>query len=416
MTNDTDQEPEDLETGAMDDESDSFDDFEGAGTSPLNNPMVKVGIIVAAVAAIIGGIMLFGGEKEQGVSSRVRGANVTATPGDEEVSPVMRKALEQQNQETVEEAARTGGSALPVPINTAEEKLGLPDAANSAQEDPLERWRKIQEERQKREALAQKPAVNQGDANAQIIDKLAKSMNSQMQTILEAQSIMAPQSEKIAEHDYLEKEREAEAKKKADEIAAQAAATGVAPVYLDIIQPAGTIEYAQLITEANSDAPGPVLVQIMSGPLKGARMLGQFEVHERYLTLSFNTIVIDGVSYSVEAIALDPSSANPGVVTEIDQRYFSRVILPAAAAFVEGMGAAIAESGSTEVTVSGDTVTESTEDLDTREEIMKGVEEASSKVSEILDEQASSIERLVKVHAGTPVGVLFMQPVTKGKS
>lgn len=416
MTNDTDQEPEDLETGGLDDEADAFDDFEGAGNSPLNNPMVKIGIIVAAVATIIGGIMLFGGEKEQGVSSRVRGTSVKATPGSEEVSPVMRKALEQTNLEAAEEAARTGGSALPVPINTADEKLELPDIANSNQEDPLERWRKIQEERQKREALAQRPATNQGDANAQIIDKLAKSMSTQMQTILEAQSIMAPETEIIASADYLEKEREAEKEKEAKAAAAQATQAGVPPIHLDILQPAGTIEYAQLITEANSDSPGPVLAQVMSGPLKGSRILGQFKVEERYLTLSFSTIVVDGVSHPLSAIALDPSSANPGIVTEIDQRYFMRVILPAAAAFVEGMGAAIAETGGTDVSVSGDTVTETSEDLDTREELAKGFEEASGKVSEIIDEEASSIQRMIKVHAGTPVGLLFLQPVTKGKS
>ncbi|QQG36450.1 MAG: DotG/IcmE/VirB10 family protein [Micavibrio aeruginosavorus] len=413
--NENDQEPEDFETGS--EENDSFDEFEGVkGASPLNSPMVKVGIIVAGIAAIIAVITLFGGEKEQQQASRVKGAKeVSAPPGMEEVSPAMREAIEQTNEEAAEEAARTGGSAIPVPINTPDVKMGLPDAANQQQEDPLERWRRIQEERQKREALAQKPRGPEVDPNADVIDELAKAMAKQMETILEAQTPEAPQVYTVADADYLEEEREREAQKQQEKAAAAAAAagTGQPPVVLDIIQPAGTIEYAQLITEANSDAPGPVLAQVMSGPLKGSRILGSFEVKERYLTLSFSTIVVDGVSYSAEAIALDPSSANPGIVTEIDQRYFSRIILPAAAAFVEGMGEAIAETGNTTVTVEGDTVAQEEEELDTREQIFKGVEEAASKASEIIDEEAGKVQRLIKVHAGTPVGILFLQPVTK---
>lgn len=417
--NENDQEPEDFEAGAAD-EADSFDDFDGGkGASPFNNPMVKIGAVVAGVVAIIMVITLFGGEKERGVSSKVRGArDVTATPGMEEVSPLMREALEQTNQEAAEKAARTGGSAMPVPINTPSAKLAVPDLGDDQQEDPLERWRKIQEERQKREAMAQKPRTAEVDPNAKVIDELARAMGQQMQTILEAQQPVAPEFEMIAGADYLEQEREKEALKNQEKAAAAAAAAGInqAPILLDIIQPAGTIEYAQLITEANSDAPGPVLAQIMSGPLKGARLLGSFEVQERYLTLSFSTVVVDGVSYTADAIALDPSSANPGIVTEIDQRYFSRIILPAAAAFVEGMGSAIAETGTTSVTVTGETVAQEEEPLDTRQEIFKGIEEAAGKASEIIDEEAGKVQRLVKVHAGTPVGILFMQPVTKNSA
>ena len=147
--------------------------------------------------------------------------------------------------------------------------------------------------------------------------------------------------------------------------------------------------------------------------MAGARILGSFKVENDYLVLTFGTIVVDGVSYKADVIAIDPSTANVGLATEIDRRFFERVILPAAAAFVEGMGSAIAESGTTTVSVSGDTVVESEEELDTRQEIFKGVEEGAGKISEIMDEQAGEVEPMVKVQAGTAVGILFLQPVTK---
>lgn len=396
------------------DDTESFDDFEG-GSGKMSNPLVKVGIVVAAVATIIGAIVLFGGKEETQTTSRVREARqVTSQPGMEAVSPEMQKALEQKNEEQAQQAARTGESAIPVPITPPQQVLEVPDMGAGAEEDPLERWRKIQEERQKREAMQARPTAPQTDPNAQIVDKLAKSMSQQMQTILDAQSIAEPQSEVVTPSDWLEKKAK-EREEKLEKAKAEAAKNQNNPtdVVLDIIQPAGTIEYAQLITEANSDVPGPVLAQVMSGPLVGARLLGSFKVQDEYLVLTFGTIVIDGVSYGADVIALDPSSANPGLVTEIDQRYFRRIILPAAAAFIEGMGEAIAESGSTTVSVTGETVVQSEEELDTRQEIFKGVEEASGKVSEILDKDASKVKPLVKVHAGTAIGVLFMQPVTK---
>ncbi len=412
--NDNGMEPEDFEAGGLDG-GDSFDDFEGGrGSNVLSNPMVKVGIIVAAIATIIAGIVLFGGKEEPKAMSQVRAPKgVSAAPGTGEVSPVMKAAIEETNIADAERAARTGGSSLPVPISAPQAELSVPDLAANVEEDPLERWRKIQEERQKKEAQQQRPNAPQVDPNAQVIDALAKSMSAQMQTILDAQVPPIPESEVITSPDWLEK-REAEKQKKIEDKQAAAKANAQAKAtVLDIIQPAGTIEYAQLITEANSDAPGPVLAQVLSGPLRGARILGTFTTQENYLTLTFDTIVVDGVSYAADAIALDPASANPGLVTEIDRRYFERVILPAAAAFVEGMGEAIAESGSTSVTVSGDTVVEEEEPLDTRQEIFKGVEEASGKIGEIMDKEGSKIKPMIKVGAGTAVGILFLQPVTK---
>ncbi len=412
--NDDDLTPNDLDAGGIED-SDSFDDFEGGSHSNMmSNPMVKVGIVVAAVAAIIGAILLFGDKEEKKGASVVRQVReVVSQPGMEAVTPEMKKALEQVNEEAAEIAARTGGSAVPIAITPPEQTLGLPDMGAGAEEDPLERWRKIQEERQKREAMQGGPKAPQTDPNAQIVDKLSKSMSQQMQTILDSNEIAAPQSKVITSADWLEKKAQAREEKLSKAQAQAATNQKVNSKILDIIQPAGTIEYAQLITEANSDAPGPVLAQIMSGPLRGSRILGSFKTEEEYLVLTFRTVVVDGISYPLDAVALDPSSANPGIVTEIDQRYFRRVILPAAAAFVEGMGRAIAESGSTNVSVSGETVVQSEEKLDTRQELLKGVEEGASKVSEFLDNDASQIKPLIKVHAGTAVGLLFLSPVTK---
>lgn len=420
MTN-NDQESDDLDMGeSAEDEVSSFDDFEGGKQKGkvLNSPVAKIGVIVAAVVAVLGIVILFGGEEKKTDPSAVAPVEkVDAVPGTGQLSPAMKEALINRNEQEAETASRTGGSAMPMQVDTPDSRLSLPEEDAVQEEDPLERWRKIQEERQKRESGVQRPEPPPVNPHAEAINNLAKSMAKQMQTVLDAQEPIAAQVETIADSDYLEQKREENAKKLEEKKAAAAAAAGttVDPVILDIIQPAGTIEYAQLITEANSDAPGPVLAQIASGPLAGARVLGEFKVEEEYLTLSFGTVVVDGISYQMDGVALDPATANPGIVTEIDRRYFSRVILPAAAAFVEGMGTAIAESGTTTVSVEGDTVVSEEADLDTEQEIFKGVEEAASKMSEIIDDEAGKVKPMLKIHAGTPISILFMKPVTKGK-
>lgn len=418
MTN-NDQESDDLDMGeGADDEASSFDDFEGSKEKgkAFSGPVAKIGIIAAAVVAVLAIIILFGGEEKKPDASAVAPVDkVDAVPGTGELSPAMKEALINRNEQEAEQAARTGTSAMPMQVETPDSRLSLPEDEGAQEEDPLERWRKIQEERQKRESGAQRPEPPPVNPHAEAINTLAKSMAKQMQAVLDAQEPVAAQVETIASSDYLEDQREKEKQKKEEEAAKAGTSTTVDPIILDIIQPAGTIEYAQLITEANSDAPGPVLAQIASGPLAGARILGQFEVKEEYLTLSFNTVVVDGISYGMNGVALDPATANPGIVTEIDRRYFSRVILPAAAAFVEGMGSAIAESGTTTVTVKGETVATEEEDLNTEQEIYKGVEEAAGKMSEIIDEEAGKIQPMLKIHAGTPISILFMEPVTKDK-
>src|SRR6202021_599971 len=109
------------------------------------------------------------------------------------------------------------------------------------------------------------------------------------------------------------------------------------------IVPAGTVSYAQLLTEANSDVPGPILAQIMSGPLAGARAGGEFKTLDDYLVLHFALVNFKGKDYQIDAIALDPDTTLGGMATDVDQRYFTRVILPAAAGFMQGLGSALAQ-------------------------------------------------------------------------
>lgn len=380
-----------------------------------NSPLMKVGVVVLAASAVFGTILFFGGSKEKAeVSVLPPGSTVSAPPGTEAATPAYIAAVEAQNEAELERAIQEQDSTLPVPIETPSERLQLPEE-EEAEEDPLHRWRRLQEERVVRETKVRDEmepvTVVDSEQQSEAMQKLADSMSKQMEAILGKNSqdvsftyvsLFEPEDTQAgvngagasADDDLGEEIDEA--------------------TFENIIVAAGDIEYAQLLTEANSDVPGPVLALLVSGPLKGSKVIGTFKVkNDKYLTLEFDTVVVDRKSVDITAIALDPDTTLPGMATEVDHRYLQRVVLPAAAAFVEGFTEAISESGSTNITIdTGGTSTSTTnEDKNTEQEVATGFQEAGEEIRDIIDDINDDVKVLVKIHAGTPIGILFTEPV-----
>ncbi len=411
---------DDFDDDELDIEGSSFDDFEQKDSATLgdlwrNNSMVKIGVIAAAAIAILGIIIMFGEEERPPDMSLVpSGSSVNAPPGTEAASEAYVDAVEEKSQERVEIAEKQGGSALPTPIDPASNRLEVPEEQRE-QEDPLQRWRQIQEERLQRELEQTKvvdgPIIDDTSDNSEAIKAMAELMSQQMQAILESQSQQPPiRSAQITSPTFLDDLR-AQEEEQAQQRAEEAGEVADGDEEGITLLPAGEILYAQLITEANSDVPGPVLAEIMSGPLKGSKILGDFEVQNELITLNFNTIVYKEESLGIEAVAVDPNTTLTGMATEVDHRYFRRIVLPMAAAFVEGAAEAISESGRTNITIQGETVAEETEETDSNQEVASGIEEAGEELRDILEEMADNTEVLVRIASGTPMGILFISPV-----
>lgn len=418
------------EFGSDDFDLDGFDDGFGdldtnrgtLGDLWRNNAFVKVGVIFLGLALLIGIFILFGGEKERIDSSSMRrGSEVSDVPGGAEaMSDSIVKATEDDNTRKMEQALRESESFVPIPTNSTKGQFDF-KPAEPDDEDPLERWRRLQEDKVERAVMKKKaePKEPEVDTRTPAIQALSEAMSQQMESILSNQKVNGAQIKTLTQLDYLEGLQ----KKEEDKIETQmkkrqeALASSGADGEIDddaILLPAGTIEYAQLITEANTDVPGPILAEVVTGPFKGARLIGSFSETYNYLTLNFNTIVLDGVDYSANAVAIDPDTTLPGVVTDINRRYFKRVVLPVAAEFISGFASAISESGTTTVTISGDGgVTEtSSNDRDDDQEVASGVATAGQELSSIIQEIKENNPQLLRVRAGTPVGVLFVDAVT----
>ena len=128
--------------------------------------------------------------------------------------------------------------------------------------------------------------------------------------------------------------------------------------------------------------------------------------------LRFDKIVIDGLDFDIDAVAVDPATTSPGLATDVDHHWLTRVILPGAASFIKGIAEAYAEQENT-VVVTGETVTQETEDLNTTGKIATGVAESADIVGDLLEDEADKREdATVIVASGTPIGILFTEALT----
>lgn len=443
------------------------DDFEQDSGGPKasfkeswdNNPLMKIGAVVLGAAVLFGGYMIFA-PKEEGptgkANTNIAGTrNIKSTPGNvAEMDDDMKTRIETSNQQQADKSAKTGESFIPVPIDSAtSNQISVPQPPKQAEEDPLAAWRQAAADRtnmditnapnqdavieKEPETVPMVQPVRPQQAAMKMDPAVAKALAEQMRVIIAAQ---APQISKVKSVTKKESEYEimVDEEKKiaaaggsmgsvampggaipgmsgvaaggpAPAMATNAAAAGKQDPRL--ITPAGSIAYAQLLNELNSDIPGPVLAHVLSGPFAGGRALGGYKVEEEYLVLEFSVIVKQGVGYAIDGIALDEKTTLAGLKTDIDRHYFRRVILPAAAKFLEGYAAAAAQTVTSTTTTAGGGVVQTEEELDTEKELMKGVEEAAGEVSAVLTEEADR-PITIKLAKGTTFGILMLKTVT----
>lgn len=448
----------------IDDFDNQDDDFEQEASTPKasikeawdNNPLMKIGAVVLGAVVLFGLYVSFSPKEEgpQGkASTNISTDNVKATPGtSEELDPVMRERLEQQNLALAKQAEQQGTSSMPVTIDGATaDTISIPQAPQQTQEDPLAAWKQATANRanfdmgatpeqeapveKEPEVVTMTTPIRPQQAATKLDPAVAKALADQMRVIIAAQAPAPAQSKNITrlESDYVVQRSQSQARQGANMASAagaglpgvgtasgfdigttSAGAGGVSQVSQEkprVITPAGSIAYAQLLNQLNSDIPGPVMAHVLSGPFAGGRALGRYSVNNEYLVLEFSVIVKDGVGYTIQGIALDEKTTLAGHQTDIDRHYFRRVILPAAAKFLEGYASAASEQVTSTTTTNGGGVVQDTEPLDTEKELMAGVEEAAGEISSVLTEEANRPITII-VAKGTTFGILMLTTVT----
>ena len=179
----------------------------------------------------------------------------------------------------------------------------------------------------------------------------------------------------------------------------------------EILVPAGRGVYAHPILAVNSDASSPVVMQADSGPIAGDRMIGTFAKQADRLVIRINAVIHQGQSIGTDGVVVAPETMEAGVASDVDQHYLARFILPAAAAFVQGLGQAIATTSNTAAVLSPFGGAAYSTHLNLNQQFGVAAGAAAGQIGAVLN-QAAPKGPTVSLDANVAVGVMFLSNVT----
>ncbi len=170
---------------------------------------------------------------------------------------------------------------------------------------------------------------------------------------------------------------------------------------------AGKAIYGLNKLAVSSDQNGPVVVTAESGPIAGDEMIGSFQTKGNRLVVVLQSLTLaNGQQESINALVISPDSMETAVASSVDQHYVARFALPVAAAFVQGLGQAIAESNTTSQVSALGGVTAFTH-LNTGQVLGVAAGTAGQQAGQVLAKMAPT-GPTVKLAAGANVGVIFL--------
>lgn len=267
-------------------------------------------------------------------------------------------------------------------------------------------------------ALQQQQAIAANPALQQQAQKIQQSMQKQAQQLVSSWSAKGGTSTQV----YVASP--VNMTKTPAEVAQQQAADAAKQQEAPIIK-AGDIVFAVLTTGVNSDEPSPVMATILSGPLKGGKLVGSIQKTADLpgtngptkVILNFNVMSIPSApaSVPVNAVAIDPDTARTALASDVDHHYLSRYGSVFAAAFLQGYGNAIQSSGSQVLIGPLGNTTVTTGDLTGVQEVAAGFgqvgQEWGNQLQDALDRQNT-----ITVNAGISIGILFLSDVRLNES
>ena len=181
----------------------------------------------------------------------------------------------------------------------------------------------------------------------------------------------------------------------------------------------GDILFAVLDTSVNTDEPGPILATIVSGRLKGSKLIGSFNLPSNAdkMIVTFSTLSMLGAdkTVSINAYAIDPDTARTALSSRTNHHYLMKYGSLFASTFMAGFSSAI-QSADTTITIGGTGGTTTTEvqngiDRSTLDNALIGLGAVGQAWAQEAQKNMSK-PTTVELFSGTGIGVLFTQDVT----
>lgn len=191
--------------------------------------------------------------------------------------------------------------------------------------------------------------------------------------------------------------------------AATTAATSAQATPLPLAK-AGTIFNAILETGINSDEPSPVLAKIVSGDLKGARLIGQINRVGEKVVVQFSSISLPTAPSSVKisAVAVDSNTSRTALASDVDRHYFQKYGVMFAAAFLGGYANAIARQNTTTIVdpLGGATIVQG--ELTPKDINRQALGSVGKELAEATRMENQNLKPTITVDQGIAIGVLLM--------
>jgi intracellular multiplication protein IcmE len=175
-----------------------------------------------------------------------------------------------------------------------------------------------------------------------------------------------------------------------------------------VLVPAGRGIYAHTVVAVDSDTNGPIVLEADTGPISGDRMIGTFSKsgNDR-LMVKVETVEHRGAPLEANGVVIAPDSMETAVASSIDEHYVERFVLPAASAFMSGLGQAVALGNSTSTVSPFGGTTQTFGPLTFKQE---GLAAGGAAATALSNAMSSSVPKGPTVHlaANVSVGVMFL--------
>jgi intracellular multiplication protein IcmE len=177
-----------------------------------------------------------------------------------------------------------------------------------------------------------------------------------------------------------------------------------------ILIPAGRGVYAHPVLALSSDETSPAVFQADSGPIAGDRMTGSFSKQANRLIIHISSIIHHGEAISCDGVVIAPDTMEASVATGVDEHYVARFALPAAAAFVAGLGQAIEQTSNTTAVLSPLGGVTTTTRLNIPQQLGVAAGAAASQLATVINQEAPR-GPTISLETNVGVGIMFLSNV-----
>jgi intracellular multiplication protein IcmE len=182
-----------------------------------------------------------------------------------------------------------------------------------------------------------------------------------------------------------------------------------------VLVPAGRGVYAHPVLALNSDETSPAVFQADSGPLAGDRMIGSFAKQANRLVIHISSIIHRGEQISCDGVVIAPDTMEAALASGVDEHYVARFLLPAAAAFIAGLGQAIEQTSNSVAVLSPFGGATTTNHLNIQQQLGVAAGVASAQVGSIINQEAPK-GPTITLEPNVAVGIMFLSNVVDRRS